>query len=77
MPHIYRITTLNVNVIATQHRITTLEEFLKKQEIDIILLQEIMKPVFDEIRSFVAHTNIGTTGRGTPILTRHQSNSRI
>jgi len=39
---------------------------------DIILLQEITKPVFDDIRGFVAHTNIGTTGRGTEILSRDQ-----
>ena len=49
-----------------------LEEFLKKQEIGITLLQEITKPVFDEIRGFVAHTNIGATGRGTAIITRNQ-----
>jgi exonuclease III len=49
-----------------------LEDFLKKQEIDIILLQEITKPVFEDIRGFVAQTNIGTTGRGTAILSRDQ-----
>jgi hypothetical protein len=47
-----------------------LEDFLRKQEIDIIFLQEVTMPVFDDIRGFVAHTNIGTTGRGTAILTR-------
>ena len=64
---------LNVNGMAAQPQITMLEDFLKKkQEIDIILLQEITKPVFDDIRGFVAHTNIGTTGRGTAILSRDQ-----
>ena len=47
-----------------------LEDFLQKQEIDIILLQEDTRPVFDDIRGFTAYTNIGTTGRGTAILTR-------
>ena len=47
-----------------------LEDFLQKQEIDIILLQEVTRPVFDDIRGFAAYTNIGTTGRGTAILTR-------
>jgi exonuclease III len=41
MPHIYKIATHNVNAMATEPRITMLEDFLKKQEIDIILLQEI------------------------------------
>jgi len=47
-----------------------LEDFLHKQEIYIIFLQEVTRPFFDDIRGFVAHTNIGTTGRGTAILTR-------
>jgi exonuclease III len=62
--------TLNINGLATQPRITMLEDFLHKQEIDIIFLQEVTRPVFNDIRGFVANTNIGTTGRGTAILTR-------
>ena len=46
-----------------------LEYFLQKQEIDIILLQEVTWPVFDNIRDFATYTNIGTTGRGTTNLT--------
>jgi exonuclease III len=47
-----------------------LEDFLQKQEIDIIFLQEVTRPVFDDIRGFTVYTNIATTGRGTAILTR-------
>ena len=70
MTEIYEIATLNINGMATKPRIATLEDFLYKQEIDIILRQEVTRPVFDDIRGFVAYTNIGTTGRGTAILTR-------
>jgi len=47
-----------------------LEDFLQKQEIGIILLQEVTRPVFDDIRGFAAYTNIGSTGRGTAVLKR-------
>jgi len=47
-----------------------LEDFLQKYEIDIILLQEVKWPLFDDIRGFTTYTNIMTTGRGTAILTR-------
>jgi exonuclease III len=51
----YKIATLNVNGMATQPWISMLEDFLLKQEIDI-LLQELMRPLFDEIpRSRIAH----------------------
>jgi len=41
-----------------------LEEVSPKQEIDIILLQKITRPVFDYIRGFSTYTNFGSTGRG-------------
>jgi len=56
--------------MATPLRIAMLEDFLQKQLIDIILLQEVTRPLFVDIRGFAAYTNINTTGRGTAILTR-------
>ena len=70
MPEIYKIATLNINGMATPPRIAMLEDFLQKQEVDIIFLQEVIRPVFDDIRGFTVYTNIGTTGRGTAILTQ-------
>jgi exonuclease III len=67
----YKIATLNINGMTTQPRIAMLEDFLYKQQIDIIFLQEVTRPVFDDIRGFVTHTNIGTSGRGTAILKRN------
>ena len=70
MPEVYKIATLNINGMATTLRISMLEDFLQKQEIDIIILEEVTQPVFDDIRGFAAYTNIGNTGRRTEILTR-------
>jgi len=50
--------------MATPPRIAMLEDFLQKQEIDIILPKEIKRPVFDDIRGFAAYTNIGSMGQG-------------
>ena len=61
---------LNINGMATPPRIAMLEDCLQKQEIDTILLQEVTRPVFDDILGFAAYTSIGTTGLGTMILTR-------
>jgi exonuclease III len=74
--HSYKIATININGLATQTPITMLEDFLHKQEKDIIFLQEVTRLVFDDIRGFVAQTNIGTPGRGTAILTRDHISSR-
>jgi exonuclease III len=47
-----------------------LEDFLIREEIYIIFLQEVTEPVFDNLRGYTAYKNTGTTRRGTAILTR-------
>ena len=49
MPEIYKIATLKINDMATPPRGAMREDFLQKQEIDIILLQDVTWPVFDVI----------------------------
>jgi exonuclease III len=55
--------------MTTPPRIAMLEDFLQKQEIYIIFLQEVTRPVFDDIRGFTAYTKIGITRWGTAFLT--------
>jgi exonuclease III len=47
-----------------------LADFLRKQEIDIILLQEVTQNDFDLIRGYKAYTNVGINKHGTAIFTR-------
>ena len=39
MSHIHKAATLNINGLASQTRLGMLEEFLRKQEIDLAFLQ--------------------------------------
>jgi exonuclease III len=64
MPEIYKIATLNINGMVTPPRIAMLEDFLQKHEIDIILLQKVTRPIFDDIRSFAAYTTEALRGEG-------------
>jgi exonuclease III len=70
MADIYKIVTLNVNGISSGMRMRMLEEFLQKQETDILLLQEVTHTEFDMIQGYKVHTNIGIYNRGTAMLTR-------
>jgi exonuclease III len=47
-----------------------LSDFLHKHEIDIIFLQEVTQPTLHTLRGYAAHTNVGTNGRGTAVITR-------
>jgi exonuclease III len=71
MADIYKIATLIVNGMSSSMRMKMLENFLHKQEIDILLLQEVARHDFD-IRGYNAYTNVGTQRRGTAMLTREQ-----
>jgi exonuclease III len=55
MHAIYKIAPININGMATPPRTPKLQN-LQKQEISIILLQEVTRPVFDGIRGFSAST---------------------
>jgi len=70
MADIYKIATLNINGLASQTRLAMLEDFMRKQGINVIFLQEVAQPIFDTFREYAAYTNMGTTGRGTAIMTR-------
>jgi exonuclease III len=70
MADVYKIATLSVNCISLGMGMRMLEEFLHKQEVDIILLQEVTHTESDMIWGYKAHTNIGINNRGTAMLTR-------
>ena len=80
MADIYKIATLNINGLASQTRLAMLrvEDFMRKQEIDIIHLEEVTPPVFDIFRGYAVYTKIGTIRHGTAILTReHMSLTNV
>jgi hypothetical protein len=51
-----------------EKKVEMLEDFLRRQEIDIIFLQEFAQSIIDIICSY----NVGTTGRGTAMVTRNE-----
>jgi exonuclease III len=53
-------------------RTKMLEEFLHKQEIDILLLQEVTQHDFDVIRGYNAYINVRIYWRGTAMPTTEQ-----
>ena len=61
--------TLNINGMATPPRIAMLEDFWQNQEKDIILLQEVTRPVFDDTRGFQAYTDQKLPNQGDVVGT--------
>ena len=76
MSHIHKVATLNINGLATPTRPGMLEDFLRKQEIDLAFLQEVTHTHthththLDTIQGYTAHMNVGTERRGTAILAK-------
>jgi exonuclease III len=70
MPYIYKKATVNINGVSSNTRIKMLEEFMHKQDIDIVLLQAVTSPNINTINRYTAHISQGNEGRGTTILTK-------
>jgi exonuclease III len=66
----YKIATLNINGIANRTRICMLEDFLKKQAIDIAMLQEVTNTNIENLHGYTTHINIGTEMRGTALVVK-------
>ena len=49
----------SILLVCLQGRIGQLKDFIHKQEIDIVLLQEVTHTDFEMIRGYTAHLNIG------------------
>jgi exonuclease III len=61
------MSTLNVNGVSAMMR---MRKFLHKQEIDILLLQEVTHTDFNMMTGYNAYTNVGINKRGTAMLTK-------
>jgi endonuclease/exonuclease/phosphatase family metal-dependent hydrolase len=63
------VATLNISGLVSRTKLAMLGEFLRCQEIDILLLQEVTHPTFDTPRGYKSYFNVGTAGRGTALIT--------
>ena len=72
MQYVVKIATLNINGITSKTRIGMLEDFLRRQDIDFALLQEVTRADLTTLRRYTAHINTGTEGRGTAILAKEE-----
>ena len=65
-----RIATLNINGVSALTRIAMLADFLRRWELDVLLVQEITQPVIHDIVGYNTYYNIGTSRRGTAVIAR-------
>jgi exonuclease III len=70
MPQVYKLATVNINGITPSTRHAMLAEFIYKQDLDIILLQEVTNQNITMVQRYIAYTNLVTEGRGMVILTK-------
>jgi exonuclease III len=64
-----RIATLNNNGLSFPTRQDKLDAFVRLHNIDILLMQEVTNPFTLGFQGYTIHYNIGTSRRGTAILT--------
>ena len=60
MLHTYKIATININGFASNTKMNMLGTFLKRQDNDVTLLQEVTHKDFGTFKDYVAIVNVGT-----------------
>jgi len=72
MAYTYRVVTLNFKGMASDVRQQMFEQFIRKQEVDFAMLQEVTSKQHVEVKRYYVIDNIGTAGRGTALLIREE-----
>jgi exonuclease III len=70
MPYTYKRATININGIASQAPLKMLEDYLRQQNIDIVLLQGVTYTKITSFRRYNAYVNVGAENRCTAILAK-------
>jgi exonuclease III len=55
-----KIATHNINGLTSRTRLGTLKGLIRKQDIDILFLQEATNTDLDAMRGYTTHYNVGT-----------------
>jgi exonuclease III len=67
-----RLATLIINAVTAPTRIRMLEGFVRKQDLDVMFVQEVIDMVLDNMWGYKAYTNLGTTRSGTAFIAREK-----
>jgi len=68
MAYTYRILTLNINGLTSDNRQQMVEQFMRRHEVVIAMLQEVTSKKHIEVKGYHITDNIGTAGRGTAMI---------
>ena len=56
---VIKLATLSINGLTSRTRVEMLEDFLRRQDIHILFLQEVTHPNLYRFCSYQTHTNMG------------------
>jgi hypothetical protein len=70
MTQVYKVETLSINGLTFPTSLAMLNEFQRKQDIDLEFLQEVTYPNLHTLHGYTAHINEGTERRGTAVLAK-------
>jgi exonuclease III len=70
MTTVIKITTININAITARIRVGILTEYIRRHELDIVLIQEINTDLLN-MPGYDTVYNVGTQTRGTAIMARN------
>ena len=68
---ITRIASININGLFTHTRVGMLLDFIPRDDLDFVFLQELTDPAILTVTGYTTYLNFGANMRGTAIFARH------
>jgi exonuclease III len=65
-----RIASININGITANTTTGMLLDFIRRHELDLVFLQEVVDPSILELIGYFTHSNVGASMRGTAIIAK-------
>jgi hypothetical protein len=63
LTYTYNVTTLNINGLTSDTKISMLYEFLRNHNVDVICLQEVKNEAICHLMQYTPYLNVGTESR--------------
>jgi exonuclease III len=75
--HTLKVATLNINGTTAPTKVRMIANFIRRHEIDLMLIQEATDPDTLNFWGYDTHTNIGTSMWGTAIVARKEMATKV
>ena len=70
--NVLTIASININGLYARTHVSMLHDYIRRHDLDIVMLQEVTDPTILQVMGYATYLNIGAEMRGTAILAKQE-----